>query len=95
MTTDEEKSRIAKLLQGIEVPETKLTERCSELIRDFHQKFDREVDEEEQSNPIEDDVSQNPYRADRHLLEENERKLRALLSEYKRFVPKLLVVHLC
>lgn len=83
MTTDEEKSRIAKLLQGLEVPETKLTERCSELIKDFHQKFDREVEEEEKSNTTEV-VYENPYRPDRHLLEENEKKLRELLSECKR-----------
>lgn len=88
MTTDEEKSRIAKLLQGLEVPETKLTERCSALIKDFHQKFDKEVEEEEQSNVMQEE-HQNPYRADRHLLQENERKLRELLSECKRFIELL------
>lgn len=85
MTTDEEKSRIAKLLNGLEVPETKLTERCSDLIKDFHQKFDTEVEEEEAQNMIEE-VLENPYRVERHLLQENEKKLRKLLSECRRFV---------
>lgn len=84
MTTDEEKSRIAKLLQGLEVPETKLTERCSDLIKDFHKKFDREVEEEEQD--VMEEVYENPYKVDTHLLEENDRKLRELLAECKRFV---------
>lgn len=86
MTTDEEKSQIAKLLQGIEVPEVKLTERCSVLIKDFHQKFDKEVEmEEEPQANHPDEVYENPYRADKQLLEDIERKLEKLLSESKRF----------
>ncbi|KOB76510.1 Uncharacterized protein OBRU01_01738 [Operophtera brumata] len=83
MTTDEEKSRIAKLLQGLDVPETKLTERCTPLVKDFHHKFDKEVEEEAQSNMIEE-VYENPYRVDVALIEENERKLRELLFECRR-----------
>lgn len=83
MSTDEEKSKLAKLLHGLEVPEVKLTERCSDLVRDFKQKYSKEVDEEEAKMEIEE-VYENPYKVDKSLLEENERKLRELLTEYKR-----------
>lgn len=87
MATDEEKSKIVKLLQGLEVPEVKLTDRCSDLVKTFHQKFGGEVQaESQQEEEDENDISENPYKVDRSLLEENEKKLRELLAESKRFV---------
>lgn len=83
MSTDEEKSRLAKLLHGLEVPETKLSERCSDLVRDFQKKFGNDLDEEEHPE-LTFNVLENPYRVDRKLIEENERKLRELLAECKR-----------
>lgn len=89
MTTDEEKSKISKLLQGLEVPEVKLTERCSDLVKDFHQRFGVEVEEESLKEEVGNDFKENPYKVDPHLLEENEKKLRELLLENKRFVFQL------
>lgn len=85
MTTDEDKSHIAKLLQGIEVPDVRLSERCSDLIRDFHEKYDKAVEEEEQQASTLEDVYENPYKADKQLLEENEKKLKELLTDCKRY----------
>lgn len=87
MATDEEKSKIEKLLQGLEVPEVKLTDRCSDLVKAFHQRFDGEVEvESRQETGDMNDLGENPYKVDRSLLEENEKKLRELLAETKRFV---------
>ncbi|KAJ8737193.1 hypothetical protein PYW07_000464 [Mythimna separata] len=84
MATDEDKSKIVKLLQGLEVPEVKLTERCSDLVKTFHQRFGKEVEAESQQEDMDSDLSENPYKVDRLLLEENENKLKALLAEAKR-----------
>ncbi|XP_075991199.1 uncharacterized protein LOC142986573 [Anticarsia gemmatalis] len=84
MTTDEEKCKISKLLQGIEVPEVKLTERCNDIVKEFHKRFDKEVDDEIKQEDVESEAYENPYRVDPRLLEENERKLRELLAESKR-----------
>lgn len=84
MTTDEDKTKIAKLLQGLEVPEVKLTERCHDLVKIFHEKFSKEVEEEEMRQQVNETVYENPYKVDRDLLEDNERKLRELLAESKR-----------
>lgn len=86
MTTDEEKTRIAKLLHNLEVPEIKLTERCSDLVEDFHKKFDKEVEEEEADNVSMKETGDNPFRVDSELLEENDRKLREVISECNRLV---------
>ena len=85
MATDEEKSKIVKLLQGLEVPEVKLTERCSDLVKAFQQKFGGEVEAESQQEEDMQDLGENPYKVDRRLLEDNERKLKELLDESKRF----------
>lgn len=90
MSTDEEKSKLARLLQGLEVPEVKLTERCSDLVKDFQLKYSKEIDEEEGKMQIEE-VYENPYKVDKSLLEENERKLRELMTENKRY---LLITYL-
>ncbi|KPI96073.1 PREDICTED: uncharacterized protein LOC106126352 [Papilio xuthus] len=82
MSTNEEKARISKLLQDLEVPEDRLPERCRPLVKDFHEKFAEEDTEEQSSTEIEEYV--NPYIPDRALLDENERKLRELLGEEKR-----------
>lgn len=90
MTTDEEKSRLAKLLSNLEVTETKLSERCSDLVHEFHKQFGRIVEEEEGGDV--EEVYENPYRVDSYLLIENERKLKKLLSENKRY---LLIISIC
>ncbi|PZC80033.1 hypothetical protein B5X24_HaOG215502 [Helicoverpa armigera] len=79
MATDEEKSKIIKLLQDITVPEVKLTERCFDLVKVFQQRFGGEVEAESRQEEVQQDLSENPYRVDKRLLEENERKLRELL----------------
>ncbi|KAJ8737647.1 hypothetical protein PYW08_000242 [Mythimna loreyi] len=84
MATDEEKSKIVKLLQGLEVPEVKLTERCSDLVKAIQQRFGGEVEAESRQEEGETDLSENPYKVDRRLLEENEKKLKALLAESMR-----------
>ncbi|KAI8430858.1 hypothetical protein MSG28_001000 [Choristoneura fumiferana] len=84
MATDEDKTKIAKLLQGLEVPEVKLTERCHDLVKIFHEKFSKEVEEEEMRQQDNETVYENPYKVDPESLEENERKLRELLAESKR-----------
>ncbi|XP_035458560.2 uncharacterized protein LOC118281865 [Spodoptera frugiperda] len=86
MATDEEKCKLGKLLQGLEVPEVKLTERCSDLVKSFHQRFGGEVEAEsrQESEEINDGLTENPYKVDPKLLEENEKKLKELLAESKR-----------
>lgn len=85
MSTDDEKTKIAKLVKGLEVPDIKLSERCSGLIKDFHVKFDAEIEKEEKdTNSINDEVLENPYRVDKMLLDENERKLKQVLKDYQR-----------
>lgn len=84
MSTDDDKSKIAKLLSDLEVPDLKLPERCHDLVRDFHKKFDKEVEEEESELKFDEMMYQNPYQVDEGLLEENERRLKELLSEDKR-----------
>ncbi|KPJ09306.1 hypothetical protein RR48_15447 [Papilio machaon] len=84
MSTNEEKVRISKLLQDLEVPEDRLPERCRPLVKDFQEKFAEEVIDEQSSAENEEYV--NPYIPDRGLLDENERKLRELLGEEKRTV---------
>lgn len=86
MATDEEKSRLAKLLENLETPEHKLPERCSDLIKDFHKKFDNIVNEEEvpDRNVFHDHV--NPYKVDAEVLNEINMKLNVLLIANKRFV---------
>ncbi|CAB3225629.1 unnamed protein product [Arctia plantaginis] len=90
MTTDEEKSKICKLLQSVEVPEIKLTERCSSLVKEFHKRYDKDIEEEMKQDDVQNEVFENPYRADERLLEENERKLRELLAETKRVKKQVL-----
>ncbi|XP_063618167.1 uncharacterized protein LOC134791067 [Cydia splendana] len=87
MATDEEKLKLAKLLQGLEVPEVKLTENCRDIVNLFHEKFDKEVEEEEMRDRVARETEtfdENPYKVDKGLLEENERKLRELLAKGKR-----------
>lgn len=84
MTTDEEKSKLAKLLQEIEVPDIKLSERCSGLVKDFQQRFGKEVEEEEQAETAPAEEYDNPYKVDRRLLDEIDKKLQELLLEGKR-----------
>lgn len=85
MSTDDEKTKIAKLVKGLEVPDLKLSERCSELIKVFHEKFDKEIEQEEkEAKSFNDEVWENPYKVDKMLLDENERKLKQVLEEYKR-----------
>lgn len=88
MATDEEKCKLGKLLQGLEVPEVKLTERCSDLVKSFHQRFGGEVEAEsrQESEEINDGLTENPYKVDPKLLEENEKKLKELLAESKRYI---------
>ncbi|CAH0703537.1 unnamed protein product [Spodoptera exigua] len=88
MATDEEKCKLNKLLQGLEVSEVKLTERCSDLVKTFQQRFGAEVEAEssQESEKIYDDLTDNPYKVDPQLLEENEKKLRELLNESKRYL---------
>ncbi|XP_048485801.1 uncharacterized protein LOC105393543 [Plutella xylostella] len=80
-TTDEEKSRINKLLSELEVPEVKLSARCSDLVKEFQTKFQAEVEDEE---TMKEEVFENPYKVDAELMGENERKLSELLAESKR-----------
>ncbi|CAK1554989.1 unnamed protein product [Leptosia nina] len=81
MTTDEEKCKVAKLLQDLDVPELKMPERCSTLVKEFEEKFGQDIyDATDESTPI----YENPYIVDKELLEENERKLKALLATHKR-----------
>ncbi|CAK1588780.1 unnamed protein product [Parnassius mnemosyne] len=82
MTTDEEKSRLLKILQDLEVPEDRLPERCQGLLKEIHQKFAHEL--EENIEDVGDVNYENPYIPDKDSLEENERKLRELLLEEKR-----------
>lgn len=93
MATDEEKSKIVKLLQGLEVPEVKLTERCSDLVKAFQQRFSGEVEAESHQEEDMQDLGENPYKVDRRLLEENENKLKELLAKSKRFV-LLIIIYL-
>ncbi|XP_047543834.1 uncharacterized protein LOC125075975 [Vanessa atalanta] len=80
MATDEEKSKLAKLLQGLDVPEVKLPERCNELIKEFYEKYESTMVDED----LDFERYENPYIPDRRLLEENEKKLKDLLAERKR-----------
>lgn len=84
MTTDEEKVKIAKLLQNIEVPEVKLSERSSELVAEYYKKFLQSGDVLQ--NLVEEEVFENPYKINKRLLEENERKLQELNLEGKRYL---------
>lgn len=79
MATDEEKCKLAKLLQGLEVPEIKSPERCNKLIKEFQDKYDEPIGNEDLQN----EVYENPYIPDRALMEENERKLKELVTERK------------
>ncbi|XP_046976911.1 uncharacterized protein LOC124542983 [Vanessa cardui] len=79
MATDEEKSKLAKLLQGLDVPEIKLPERCNELIKEFYEKYESTMADED----LDFEKYENPYVPDRRLLEENEKKLKDLLAERK------------
>ncbi|XP_041987747.1 uncharacterized protein LOC121739371 [Aricia agestis] len=80
METDDEKSKLAKLLQDLEVPELKLPEKCNDVIRYIRQKFETENDEE----PFAMEEYDNPYVVDKNLLLENERKLKELIAESRR-----------
>ncbi|CAG4955071.1 unnamed protein product [Colias eurytheme] len=80
MATDEDKTKLAKLLHDLEVPEMRIPERCSGLVKEFEQKYGAEVE----SEVLEEQVYENPYVVDKKLLEENERKLKELLAESKR-----------
>ncbi|CAG5008317.1 unnamed protein product [Parnassius apollo] len=82
MTANEEKSRLLKILQDLEVPEDRLPERCQGLLKEFYQKFAQEL--EENVEDVGDVYYENPYIPDKESLKENERKLRELLSEEKR-----------
>lgn len=84
MSTDDDKSKLAKLLSDLDVPDLKLAERCHPLVREFHKKFAQVVEDEESRTEVEEAEGENPYRVDPGLLEENERKLKELLSEDKR-----------
>ncbi|XP_059055174.1 uncharacterized protein LOC131849185 [Achroia grisella] len=81
MMTDEEKSKITKLLQGIDVPDIKLSERCSDLVKEIHDKY-KELDDE--STEIQKELNDNPYKVDRKLVDEIDRKLHELMYENKR-----------
>lgn len=83
MTTDEEKSRLAKLLDNLEVPECKLSDRCSDLVKEFHKKFDKIVETEENETEVEE--YDNPYIVNKTLLEEIEKKLKLLVAQNHRF----------
>ncbi|XP_052752671.1 uncharacterized protein LOC128201080 [Galleria mellonella] len=83
MTTDEEKSKLAKLLQGIDIPDIKLSERCSELVNEIHSKYEKEV-EEESMEGLDEAAHVNPYKVDRILLDEIDRKIHELMFENKR-----------
>ncbi|XP_050361463.1 uncharacterized protein LOC126780795 isoform X3 [Nymphalis io] len=80
MATDEEKYKLTKLLQGLDVPELKLPERCNELIKEFYEKYDSAMDDED----LVFERYENPYVPDRILIKENEKKLKELLAESKR-----------
>ncbi|CAG9781932.1 unnamed protein product [Diatraea saccharalis] len=88
METQEEKTKLAKLLQDVEIPEVKLTERCSHLVKDFQEKFGKEVESEEQITKDElqlnENLCDNPYKVDKALLEDIDKKLQELLFERKR-----------
>lgn len=84
MTTDEEKSKITKLLTGIDVPDVKLSERCLDLVKEFHKKYDTEIEEEEAQEENETDSYDNPYKVDHHLIQDINRKLKELHLENKR-----------
>lgn len=84
MSTDEEKSKIAKLLKEVEVPEVKLSERCHDLVKDFQQRFGKEVDAEDQPETGTEEVYDNPYKVDKRLIAEIDKKLQELLVESKR-----------
>lgn len=80
MATDEEKSKVAKLLQDLEVPELKLPERCSGIVKEIEQKFGSELEVE----VLEEQIYENPYIVNKKSLDENEMKLKELLMENKR-----------
>ncbi|KAJ2954364.1 hypothetical protein O0L34_g2626 [Tuta absoluta] len=84
MSTDDEKQRISKLLQGLEVPDIKLTERCSDLVKDFHEKFDKEIEDAEPNLDMTDLCSENPYKPPKEELDEITRKLKELIQQSKR-----------
>ncbi|XP_068619488.1 uncharacterized protein [Battus philenor] len=85
MTTDEDKSRLTKLLQDLEVPEVRLPERCQGIVRDWQEKF-----ADETTDIVETALEyDNPYIPDKDLLEDTERKLRELLKEDKLTKMKL------
>lgn len=83
MSTDEDKARLLKLLQDLEVPESRLPERCQVVLKGLEQNVSQEDDA---AIGVTDVPHVNPYVPDKELIEENERKLRELLSEGKRFV---------
>ncbi|XP_038216561.1 uncharacterized protein LOC119835667 [Zerene cesonia] len=80
MATDEDKTKLAKLLHDLEVPEMRIPERCSSLVKEFEQKYGAELE----SEVLEEQYYENPYIVDKKLLEENEKKLKKLLAESKR-----------
>lgn len=83
MSTDEDKARLLKLLQDLEVPESRLPERCQVVLKDLEQNVSHEDDA---ANDVTDGSHVNPYIPDKELIEENKRKLHELLSEDKRCV---------
>ncbi|VVD05136.1 unnamed protein product [Leptidea sinapis] len=78
--TDEDKSKLAKLLHNLEVCEDKLPEKCSPLVKEFSEKFGTDIDEE----VLEELVYENPYVVDKVQLAEIDAKLRALVVESRR-----------
>ncbi|CAH2103566.1 unnamed protein product [Euphydryas editha] len=80
MATDEDKCKLVKLLQEMEVPELKLPERCNGLIKEFREKYQSDVDDDDPSF----EIYENPYVPDKKLLEENAKKLIELKAGSKR-----------
>lgn len=89
MMTDEEKSKIAKLLHDVAVKENQLPERCSGLVKDIREKFGKDSNEDEDKVESVDETYENPYIVDKSQLEEIERKLEPLMSKNKRSVTSM------
>ncbi|KAL4717701.1 hypothetical protein ACJJTC_000850 [Scirpophaga incertulas] len=84
MTTDEDKIKLAKLLQEIEIPEIKLTERCSNIVKNIKEKFEQEIVNEENTNIMTVQTYENPYKIDEMLTRDIDEKLKILRIEGKR-----------
>lgn len=80
MATDEEKYKLEKLLQELDVPELKLPDRCNGLVKEFREKYQVELEDEELSF----ERYENPYIPDKQMLEENTKKLNDLVAESTR-----------